>query len=169
MRFSILLAALLVVPLADTAAQDLLPQPGQRVRVTVPTVDVSKEQATFQRVAGDTLVLSSASYALADVTRLDVFAGRHGHPWNGMLVGFLGGAVAGAGIAVAATDPEDEFYGLVVLVGAGIGAGGGLLIGTAVGASIKTDKWEQVPLDRLQVRPVATRNGHLGLAVSLSF
>jgi hypothetical protein len=169
MRTVGLLALLLLTPLAGAAAQDVPLQPGRRVRVTVPSAAVSGQQATFQRVSGDTLVLSSASYAVNDVTRLDVSTGRHGHPWTGMLIGLLGGAAAGAGIAAAAYDSNEDFYALVVLVGAGIGAGSGLLVGAVAGALIKTERWEEISLDRVLVSLMPTHEGRLAIRLSMTF
>jgi hypothetical protein len=172
MRLSILLATLLGAPVAHAAAQNSPLQPGQRVRVTVPSWHVSKQQTAFQRMAGDTLVLLSASYALADVARLDVHAGRKSHTWLGVGIGSLVGVGVGIGIYQAAggssTCPAADPATCTLAV-AGIGALGGALLGAVVGGSIKTDKWEEVPLDHWRIGIAPTRHGRVGLGASLSF
>jgi hypothetical protein len=171
MRFSTLLATLLVAPVAAVAAQDVPLQPGQRVRVTVPSADVSKQQATFQRVAGDTLVLSSASHAIADVTRLDVHAGRRS---NTVVGAFIGALVLGSAslVTVEAVCNSGQMTcgseNATAIAGA-LGVVGGALLGAAIGSAVKSDKWEEAPLDRWRVGVAPTPDGRIGFAVSLTF
>ena len=92
----------------------------------------------------------------------------------------MGGSIgAGAGLALgaslghlAAGFCEYECGGEVGTLAA-IGTFSGLVVGTAIGgligAFIRSDRWEEVPLDQLRVQPVATVDGRFGLAVSLSF
>jgi hypothetical protein len=44
----------------------------------------------------------------------------------------------------------------------------GALTGVVIGALIKTDKWEEVPLDGLRVS-IATRGGGVGVGIRLGF
>ena len=58
--------------------------------------------------------------------------------------------------------------GFGLIGGAGLGAlGAG--IGAIVGALIKTDRWEEVPLDRLRVSFVPQRGGRFALGLSVRF
>jgi len=163
-----LVTVLAVASSTSIIAQEQALQPGQRVRVTVPSLDLSKHQDTFQRVAGDTLVLSSAGYALPDVTRFDVYAGRKSHLWLGAGIGLLAGAITGAvtwtsiGDCGFVDDSECRFYGSLLFGGVGAVAGG------VVGLLIKTDRWEEVPLDRLRLSIAPTRNG-LGIGARIAF
>jgi len=174
MRLSILLSTLLLVPLAAAGAQDLPLQPGQRVRVTVPSVDVSKQKATFQRIAHDTLVLSSASYALSDVTQLEV-QGRRSNWDRGALYGGVAVGAVGLGLGIAWMVECDKGGELcpdppaasLLLAPIGFLAGG--VLGAGIGALTTRDKWEQVPLERLHVGPVAMRNGRIGFGLSMTF
>lgn len=175
MRMGRVLTVLYLVPVGNGYAQDLPLQPGQRVRVTVPSADVRTQQATFQRIAGDIVVLLSASYALSDVTRLDVHRGTRRNWDRGLL---LGGAVVGAvglGLGIAwMADCEDNQSsmcpdppsGALWLAPIGFLAGG--LVGAGIGAASKRDRWEEVPLSRLRVASVTMRDGQLGLAVSVA-
>jgi len=56
-----------------------------------------------------------------------------------------------------------------IAVGAAEGAILGTLLGLAIGAMARTDRWEEVPLDQLRVQPVATADGRFGLGVSMRF
>jgi hypothetical protein len=47
---------------------------------------------------------------------------------------------------------------------------GGAIVGGLLGAFVwKTDKWEEVPLDRLRMSVVPQRDGRHGLGVSIAF
>jgi hypothetical protein len=150
-------------------------EPGARVRVTAPQLGIEKQATTFQTLRGDTLIVvaDSATYCpLASVTRLEVHRGRQGHVWLGAGIGSAVGAVAGVvtGVLVCKNDwlCSDDYMGLAVLAGAGIGGVAGGLLGAGVGALIKTDRWEEVPLDRLRVSLVPRREG-VALGISLAF
>jgi hypothetical protein len=45
----------------------------------------------------------------------------------------------------------------------------GALVGAGIGALIKTDRWEEVPLDGLRMRFALQRTGALALKLSVSF
>jgi hypothetical protein len=148
-------------------------QPGQRVRVTLTGPDPHRLQSTYQQLLGDTLVLSSASYELSDVTKLEVWRGQRSMAGRGALVGFVGGAALGAIIGYSMGDSE----GLCTIActagqkaawGAGIGGGAGVLGGLLIGALSKTDKWEEVPLGRLRVSIAPTRGG-FGIGTRIAF
>ncbi len=174
MRTLPLVAALVLTPLTDGTAQDLPLQPGQRVRVTVPSLDVSKQETQFQRLSGDTLVFSSASYELSDVTRLEAWRGQRSVAGRGALFGFVGGAAVGAIIGYSMGESEGFCVfactaGQKAAWGAGIGGGAGTLSGLLIGALTKTDRWESIAVDGLRVSVVPQRGGWLGLGVSLRF
>jgi len=42
-------------------------------------------------------------------------------------------------------------------------------LGAVIGALIKTDRWEEVPLDALRVSFVPQRDGRFGLGMSVRF
>ena len=173
MRALTVLAVLLLAPLADALTQQLPLEAGQRVRVTVPSLDVSKQETRFERLNGDTLVVSSASYALSDVTRLEVSRGRRSMAGKGTLFGFVGGAAVGAVIGYSMGDAEGFCVfactaGQKAAWGAGIGGGAGAVGGLLIGALIKTDKWERIPVDRVAVSVVPQRDG-FGIGVRIAF
>ena len=136
--------------------------------------DCQTTKGNFVVMTNDSIVLAVNSEGLHQaiprdlMTRFDVYAGRKSHLWVGAGIGLLGGAVAGAvtwtsiGGCKLVDDSECRMYG-ALLIG-GIGA----VVGGVVGAFIwKTDRWEEVPLDRLRVSLVPKRDGFaLGLSVS---
>jgi hypothetical protein len=166
MRWTILAA---LGPVATARAQPLPLVPGQRVRVTVPTLSVLRQNTTFRRLDGDTLVLSSASYPLSSVTRLESDSGRKPHASEGAGIGYLV-AAGGSFIAVQGSTRGTEARELrkAVIVG------GSSVIASVVAAIIgglfwESDRWDPVPLDRLRVSVVRRRDGRLGLGLSVAF
>jgi hypothetical protein len=128
---------------------------------------MNREAARFQTVADDMLVVvadSTMNCPLGSVWRLDLHRGRKGNVGRGALFGGLIGAAVGLGAGVS-MQVEDFNAGAFTAAG----ALAGVLIGVPVGAFIKSDRWEEVPLDQLRVQPVATPGGGLGLAASLKF
>jgi len=78
---------------------------------------------------------------------LERHAGRYGHAGTGSLIGL--GVGLGAGIITGAVMArESQFFDgttSAVLVGSGITAAGAVL-GTLVGALVRSDRWREVPL-----------------------
>ena len=161
--------SLVVVALALTAwscsghIPDTWIDPGDRVRVTAPSLDLDKDVGTVAALVADTFVVELEDQAdaldvpLSEVTRLEVHQGHKSRAGTGALIG--AGAGAATGVTVALVDcAGDECHldgsdvtGAVVLV---LGAGGALAgagLGALIGAAIKTDRWELVPLDRIRV------------------
>lgn len=173
MRALTILAVLFLAPLTDAVTQDQPLRPGQRVRVTAPNLGLDMQTATFQRFGGDTLVLSSASYPLSEIARLDMHQGQRGHFWLGAGIGAGIGAVPGVVIALQLCENDwvcrDDLEAEAALLGFGIGGVVGGLLGGGIGALIKTDKWVQVPLDRLRVSVVPQRRGRFGFGMSVNF
>jgi hypothetical protein len=170
MRAIVLLTVLLLAPLTDALAQEQPLQPGQRVRVTVGGLSTDKHEDTFRELRGDTLVLDSVRYRLADLSRLDLYRGSKSNAGTGALMGGVLTGALGLLLGVAYAVGEDW---------EGIGVGGmlkvtvvfaapGAAIGALIGSASKTDKWEEVPLDRLQVGVVPTRRG-FGIGARIAF
>jgi hypothetical protein len=162
-----LLAFLVLPPLTEAIAQEKLLQPGQRARVTAPMLDMDRHEETFQQLRGDTLVFTSTRCPLSDVTRLEEYRGRTSWGWwKGGLIGLAVGTGAGLAVGASGGCASDDLS--CEVEGARVGAGAGLLVGILAGLSIKTDRWEDVPLDRLRVGVVPQRDG-LGIRASMAF
>ena len=188
--FAFVLAVSLVVPLSFLTAQNPPPlEPGARVRVTHcgplavysgrKRTDCRTTQGNLVAMTSDSVVLNAgASNERLSVprdlmTRLRVTSGQRGRAGRGALIGTLVGVGAGAGFGIAScamleTGCYEPPTGAVAL-GTGIFGGiAGVLVGATVGAFIKTDRWEEVPLDRLRVSFAPQRNG-FSLGVSFAF
>jgi hypothetical protein len=184
MRIVALLICLisLLVESASGQTADSLPL-GQYVRVT----DGKQWQyGTLEHAAGDSLVLSGGdlqengderlALPLSSILRLQAWTGRRGNPSTGLLIGGIigiaGGAAAGAGLCTSsggflepncADAPVPEVVGGVI---GGLVLGG---MGALIGWAIKTDHWEEVPLDRLRVGLVTQPGEKLTLGLSMRF
>jgi hypothetical protein len=176
MRALTVLALLLIVLVSDAVTQEQPLQPGQRVRVTAPYLGINKQVARFDALDGGVLAVTADSTMrcpLLDVTRLDVYRGRQGHPWLGAGIGSAVGAVTGVVIGVQLCNNDwlcpDRYMGWAVLAGLGIGGATGALLGAGIGTLIKTDRWQEVPLEQLRVNVLPLRDGRLALGLSVAF
>jgi len=176
MRTIPLVLVLVLASYTDALAQQQPLQPGQRIRVTAPNSGMNKQAATFEAVESGVLLVTADSTMrcpLAAVTRLDVYRGQQGHFWLGAGIGLGVGAAAGVVIGLQLCENDwvcqDDLQAEAALLGFGIGGAVGGLLGGGIGALIKTDRWEEVPLDRLRVSVVPQRGGRLGFGVSVSF
>ena len=148
-------------------------QPGARVRVTAAHLPLGRQIGTLAHIDADTLIVDSTRVAVQSVRKLEVSTARRSHWRLGAGIGFLVGASAGV-IAVASSG-EDVFCGELasgaqcVLLGAGFLGAVGIPVGAIVGALVRTDRWQEVPLDRLSIRALPQRDGTLSLMVSLHF
>ena len=179
MRHSALVSlalALAVAPLDGVMAQDALAvQVGTRVRVTAPELDLERYDGTLVAVRGDTLTVGTVHVPLTSVTRLDVHRGRTGN-WrkgaiNGALVGGSTGLVFGVlfwQICSSLAGDGDACWPFVPFSAVVVGLPGGL-VGAAVGILIKTDRWEEIPLERLHVNLAPQRDGGFALGFSVRF
>jgi hypothetical protein len=171
-------AIFLVAPICTATAQDRTSplEPGQRVRVTAPSLGLDGHEERFSGVRGDTLVLTSMRCLIADVERLDVHAGRRSHAVTGGLIGAAAGVLIG--IPVGALEQSryecdpDNAWGIPCIpplptIPIMFGVIGGVL-GAVTGGFIKTDSWQHVPLEHVRVSVVPQRDG-FALAASVAF
>jgi len=187
---TILVAILAFVPLASATAQVQQPpvERGVRVRVTTPpppcpawytscTRDSPRRYVgTFVAWKADTLVVETKGHTLAllwdSVTKLEVSQGQKRNTREGVLIGLLVGGVAGAVVAVAIYEEcEPCFIDPATLPVAVAMAGvlGGVVTGAIIGSLIKTDRWQDVALDRLRVSFGPQRDGRFGFGASVRF
>ena len=125
--------------------------------------------ATFRALRADTLVLETTQCPLASVTRLDVSGGRKSNAVVGFLVG-AGLGLVGSLAVCNFTDTcqvfsDNDVRGDVVTVS---GLMGGAL-GGITGYLIKTERWEEIPLERLRVSLAPQRDGGFALGFSVRF
>lgn len=87
--------------------------------------------------------------------------------WIGALAGAVPGALSGASYAATCDCSNPNYVGGAV-VGALMCAVPGGLLGAGIGALVRTETWEKVPADRLQLSVVPTDAG-LGIGVAVRF
>ena len=195
-QITLLVVVLAATPLTNVLAQDSLPQPGARLRVTFPcAIDIPPAAAerhgdcqsdgTLALLQGGMITLATAgtnaSYRLTDLTRVEISRGKRGHSLVGAGAGLLVGAAAtfyliyypqGSTTATEICNPSKNqdaastsaCLGFMVLGGA-VGAG----LGAVIGALIRTERWADVPLEKLRVSLRPPVRGTLGVRVSLRF
>jgi hypothetical protein len=176
---------LIVLALATRVAaggQELPLSPGQRVRVTAPSLGFAAVGARFVTQSNDTLLLRRGSSVVhlpvASVTQLEV-PGRLRidgmrvlrFSAGGAVVGAVTGALVGWGYADAWGDEDwpayPEFY---IGAGAVAGIGCGLLVGALVGSVVGLERgWVPISTNDVRVGLAPPPSGHTGLGLSVSF
>jgi hypothetical protein len=171
----------LLVCAGPAAAQDPQPiGPGVRVRIAASG---SKERlkGTVQSLDQSVLAVISDDHQLvrvprSTITSLETGWGRKGNAKKGFIIGGAIG-VAGGLLTCAVSDDDWPFeddtinsscegadwVGIPLLAG---GVYGG--VGALIGHFIKSDRWVEVPLDRLKLSVGPARAG-LGVALSVRF
>lgn len=157
--------------------------PGVRVRLAV-TSSRDLLKGTVQALDADILSVISNDHQLvkvprASITRLETGWGRKGNARKGLIIGGLIGV--GGGLLVCGTDDDSFFEGLnddptnlstcdggewVALPLLTSAVYGGL--GALIGHFIKSDRWVELPLDKVRVSVGPARRG-LGLSLSVRF
>ena len=186
----VLLAIFAFVPLASAKAQVPIRR-GERMRVTGPlicqptyTVCVGPPRqsvGTFWAWQADSLIMERNGNALAlpldAVTKLEVSQGQKSNTLEGAIVGLLIGGVAVGAIAIATYEECEGGWGCIgdfgpgfaALVGGLVGGLGGVVVGALIGSEIETDRWREVPLDRVRVSLGPQRDGGFGFGASVRF
>jgi hypothetical protein len=183
-RSALVLAALSTAQRPDADAQASRPEPGARIRVAARGVVGARPRqlaGVLVRLAADSLVVDTepgGTLALptTDIEALAVSRGKHGHALAGAGVGFL----VGAGVAYAvlssggSTSPCDETanqdaIGSTACLGlAALGGAAAAGLGAVIGGFVRTERWQDVPLERLRVG-LRSQGGRLGLTVVVAF
>jgi len=159
---SILLAFFGAAATEIGAQEPFVFEPGVRLRVTAPDCELRGQATGFQALRADTLVLEITECPLASVTRLDVSGGQKSHALLGAGIGFAAGALSAVVFSVSSQD-------LSTIEAALITGAIGALVGGITGYLIKTDRWEEVPLERLRVSLAPQRDGGFALGFSVRF
>lgn len=183
-RAPFLLMVLCVAGWDSLSAQEAPVGPGTRVRVQAPPSQTKWVRGTVSAWADGSLVLqpedpqdaSPLTLAWDQITRLEVHRGRKSAAGKGALIGLVGGAVAGFGLALIACEGWTEDcidYGVgtiaIAVLTVPVGAAGGAAIGAVIGRIVGTDRWVRVATDRIQVSVTPTMGGQLGLVLSVGF
>jgi len=154
-------------------------QPGTRVRVTtVHQPGLWKANGTCVAISADSILFAPSggggplAIRFDSLARLDVTRGLRHNAVKGAIVGasivFVSaqiGFVAGFFRCVE----EDHPCPFLLAATMALLASPALPAGAIVGALIKTERWERVPLDGLRVRLAPQRDGRLGIGLSVAF
>ena len=176
-----IVAAGLLLPTVLTAQrQPIALQPGDQVRITAPSQNLTRQRGTLLEKRADTLVVGLAvGGALTEprsrllvpfgaITQLDVSVGRKGHLPQGLLLGSVGGGSIGA-LAGTQVDCSGYEQGLCMAYLGAIGAGVGAILGGVIGAAIRTERWTEVRIDRARLSIGAVSEYRLGLGLAFPF
>ena len=157
-------------PTESAAQEPLVLEPGVRVRVTALDCGLRGQATEFRALRADTLVLDTTECPLASVTRFDVSQGQKSHTLLGAGIGLAAGALGAVVFCEVVEKGSCELFDddirleAALITGAIVGLAGGI-----VGNFIKTDRWEEVPLERLRVSLAPQRDGWFALELSVRF
>ena len=143
---------------------------GSKVRLRAPTVVGDRIQGIVLQTDERYLVVRGSDAAPLRVprdaiTRLEIITGRHGNAMKGMWIGAGLGALAW-GINPCVNEGCTEGFSVEFAV---YGALLGGMTGAGIGALIKSDRWSEVPLDRVWVGVAPVRGHGAALSVSVGF
>ncbi len=171
MQRNLLICLLIVAAPAAAAGQSL--KPGTHVRVSTyghPLLEGTLRSVTVDSIAVDTVRLPINAISELQVRHRRGNAGR-GALIGGVTLGSLSGIAMAAGCAGSSgsfIDCSDQVP-AAFLSGALLGFVSGAAIGAVIGAIAKSDRWEEVPIDRLSVSVVPQRDGRFTLGLSVAF
>ena len=174
--YTILFALLVLAPCKAQELTTVLS--GDRVRVLAPALSRHHIAGNVISLNANRLVLKSKKQSveihLPHVQKFEIANGKKSNIKNGAGFGFLIGAAFGALMAAAADDCSSSqgicFGGPAIALAGGIIAGGiGSCVGAFIGFFIQTDKWEEVPIDRLRLGFSPQPKGRLALSASVAF
>lgn len=148
---------LVLLPSAPLAGQ----QPGDIVRVSG---DLTAE---FIRADSTGLYLSSGFVPYSDITSLELRTGTQSRWKDGMLIGAGVGAAAGLGAGLISCGGDESTCVIVAVLLTPISGLLGGVVGTAVGAGMRTDRFTPVLLPTLGVGTSTNPRGRFGLTLGM--
>ncbi|KPK78488.1 MAG: hypothetical protein AMS25_15105 [Gemmatimonas sp. SM23_52] len=173
-RIALLAAALVLVASADVLAQQARPvAPGDRLRITAPSIVGERLVGTVAELRPDALVLEpedqleAVLVPLAAVNKLELSRSKASNVGRGALAGGLFGAGVGLVVGIAALGEEGGGLDIGVgelISGALVLGGFGAAMGMLLEATAALERWETVPLDRIRV----SLKPHTRLALTVS-
>jgi hypothetical protein len=165
-----------VAPIATIASQEPPAlNAGARIRATSTSVSGGPLLGTVLAFDADSLIVQGDTgtwrLSLASLTHLDKSEGQRSHALKGAGTGLLVGAGVGALIGSGCDTVEGPFASKVecIAVGAAAFGAGGALVGAAIGALTRTERWTEVPLDRLRISFMPRRGSRVQFMASLNF
>ena len=140
--------------------------PGDRVRVTAPSLGLKKEVGAVAALETSTLIVNSDERAdaldvpLADVTKLEVYRGQKSQAGKGALIGGLVVAPIGVFTGILLHEYGERMCdsncsessgsaGGAAVLGAALFGTVGAGLGALMGSAFRADRWEAVHLDEI--------------------
>jgi len=180
-RLAVLIPAMIFIAPVKLGAQENWPvELHDRVRITLKR-DHSAVIGTVQTIEAHALVIERKrsglrTIALRDMKKLEISRGERTGALKGAIGGFAIFGLAGTltwGAACeadfglsASTSSREPCTGEAALVGLGAGAVGALL-GAVIGSAIRTDRWDEAPLD-FYIGPASVREDDFVVSASVS-
>jgi len=145
---------------------------GDRVKIYAPVAQTKTLFGTVNNItSAEIFLLSNDGYfiiPLNSIRRIHVSTGKKRNTGKGALIGLSGGAFLGGMISLVTYEECDdsEPFGCVLdfskgesfALGAAAVGLSGLVLGTVVGAIIKTDRWHRLPIEvLLDSQPVTSQ------------
>ena len=171
-----LLWMVLIATAHPLVAQEPSIGPGDRVRIkglTLTSQSVPWVVGTLESIRDSILVLRSDSglppreIRFNQIQRLEVHQGKKTNVVTGAVVGTLIGTTLGVVVGLIVTqDATDLPVGVGTLTA--MGAGGGLVLGTLIGAASHSDRWVPASPERLRVS-LMLNDRRPGLQLSLTW
>jgi hypothetical protein len=171
--------AILLAPITKLISQarpDV--EPGERVRVSAPTIQTRWVVGTFESLSDDTLALKERRIPVSAVERLQVSlkVSRGSQAGKGALIGGTSLGLLGLMLGLGMTSECVGFeifcggdFGDAMLVtasAAGVGAAIGALVGLVVP---RGHRWHEVSLDERPVMTPVVAPGRVGFVASVRF
>lgn len=151
---------LVATPSAGHAQEGEPLKEGTRVRLLK---DGARRAGVLERLTDDSLfVRTESSRPVLAVSRdalrwIDVSRGKKRKTWTGLLVGAGTGLVGGIVIGATVVNEDPWCPGCAEAAGAVVGLGGGAVVGLVAGTLIRTERWR-----RIHLRGAATSGPGMG-------
>jgi len=178
-RGSLTAAAAIALALSSTGAAEDAVTPlrsGDRIRYRLSEGDPLITARLIETLAGSLLVETEDGRGIrldvSSLRRLDVARGKRSHARLGAILGGGAGAAVGGffGFAAASLDEIEGSHPLEgALLGAAIVGGGGALVGAAIGSAFRTDRWQRLRDQKVQLALAPAPGRGWTAAVSVRF
>ena len=153
----------------------LLHEGNAKVRARVPSIQKQWMIGKVEKMTQDTLVIRGelALYGrkvpLSSISDFEVNIGQHRNTGKGSIFGLALGLAILAPVAIADARDEDEWQRFATIVTATFISLPIWVLSTLIGATIKTEKWVEVPPQRLNLSVAPTSAKGLRAALTFNF
>ena len=155
---------------SEPIAEEVPVAAGTKVRLLAPDVVAERIQGTVVETNQESLVVSTEGQPRLAVpwraiTRLEVSTRQHSHTRKGLLIGAAAGAVLSVVLPKCVNEgcTSDASFDPTFAVLYGLGGG---MWGALIGAMVKTDEWNSVPV-RVAVAPTPGRGVRVVMSISI--